>query len=167
MVDDPRWHLFGELAVTLTNLKDRVSDGEGNDITDCKSLSSADMPEIMSNVTDKIGLTVASCSKLWKYAVGFGVDKTRRTKAALLALSATMACDAKHFAQIRTLHPEFVSMCEKAGIETGSGVKTTSCQPEDAGQDKNVEEVMEGVPNNKNDDPSPRLQGIITDVKSH
>ena len=64
------------------------------------------MTEILSNVADKTGLAVASCIKVSKYAVGFGLDNAQRMKAALLALAAAMACDTKNFAQL----PPFVTL---------------------------------------------------------
>ena len=56
VIDDPRWQLFGELAATWTNSKERVSDEEGNDISDGKDLRSADMQEIVANVRLKLNL---------------------------------------------------------------------------------------------------------------
>ena len=70
------------------------------------------MKDILTNANAKVGVTMAPCTKAYKYAVGFGIDKTQRMKTALLALAAAMACDFSNCAHIRARHPDFAESCK-------------------------------------------------------
>ena len=80
------------------------------------NLSGADMMEILTNTHERVAMTIAPGTKANKHAVGFGSDKMQRMKAALLALAAAMTCDFNNCAQIRTRHPDFTSLCRRAGM---------------------------------------------------
>ena len=80
-------------------------------VSEDNNLSGADMQEILANTKDRVAMTMASCSKAYKYAVGFGSDKMQRIKAALLALAAAMTCDLNNCERVRTRHPEFAILC--------------------------------------------------------
>ena len=51
-------------------------------ISEDNKLSGADMTEILANTPDRIAMTMAACSKAYKYATRFGCDKKQRIKAA-------------------------------------------------------------------------------------
>ena len=82
VVDDPTWQLFGEAATVWTSLKERASVEEKNVVSDDNILSSADMKEILTNTQDRVSMTMASCTKAYKHAVGFGSDRMLTIKAA-------------------------------------------------------------------------------------
>ena len=83
-------------------------------------LSGPDMTEILANTQDRVAMTMALCSKAYKYAVGFGSDKMQRSKAALLALAAAMTCDLNNCEQVRTRHLEFAILRRRVGIDIDS-----------------------------------------------
>ena len=65
-------------------------------------------------------MTMASCSKACKYAVGFGNEKVQRIKVALLALAAAMTCDRSNCEKVRLRHLEFAILCRRIGIDIDS-----------------------------------------------
>ena len=64
------------------NLRERARDKGKNVISEDNKLSGADMTEILANTPDRIAMTMAACSKAYKYATRFGCDKKQRIKAA-------------------------------------------------------------------------------------
>ena len=68
-------------------------------------------------------MTVASCKKISKFAVGFAKEKVQRTKATKLALAPAMASALADFTYIRKQYPEFIKMCKAVGIEPDSEIE--------------------------------------------
>ena len=75
VVDDPTWKLFGEAATVWRSLKDASVQKTNNVVSDDNNLLGADMREILTNMQDRVAMTMASCTKAYEYAVGFGSDK--------------------------------------------------------------------------------------------
>ena len=104
-IDDPTWLLFREVATVWTNLGERSSDKTNNLIPENNQLSGPDMKDILANTHDKVAMTMDSCSKAYKHAVGFG--NVKRIWAAALALAAAMTCDLNNCEKNRTRRPDF------------------------------------------------------------
>ena len=69
-------------------------------------VSGADIKCSVTNFREgKISMTVASCKKINKFAVGFAKEKASRTKVAQLALAAAMASDLADLTHIRKQGP--------------------------------------------------------------
>ena len=100
--------------------KERANVHEKNVVSDNNYLSGADMTELLANTQDRVAMTMASRTKAYQYAIGFGSDKMQRIKAALLALAAAMTCDLNNCERVRTRHPEFTILCRRVGIDTDS-----------------------------------------------
>ena len=109
-----------EAATVWTSLRERASDKGKNVISEGNKLSGADMREILANTQGRVAMTMASCSKACKYAVGFGNDKVQRIKAALLALAAAMTCDLSNCEKVRLRHLEFAILCKRICIDIDS-----------------------------------------------
>ena len=77
VVDDPTWKLFGEAATVWTSVKERASVEEKNVVSDDNNLSGADMREILTNTHNRVAMTMASCTKACKYAVGSAATRCR------------------------------------------------------------------------------------------
>ena len=84
LVDDADWVLFGEIAAKLIQLQQRSSDDEDGGTTRTVQdttmvVSGADIKYSVANFREgKIGMTVASCKPISKFAIGFAKDKTER-----------------------------------------------------------------------------------------
>ena len=112
VIDGPSLQLFGGIVFAWTNSRERTNADEDQVALHSNNISGADMKDILTNANAKVGVTMAPCTKAYKYAVGFGIDKTQRMKTALLALAAAMACDFSNCAHIRARHPDFAESCK-------------------------------------------------------
>ena len=121
------------------------------------------MTDILANTHDRVATTMASLSKAYKYAVGFGNDKVQRIKAALLAPAAAMTCDLGSCEKVRSRHPEFATLCRRIGIDIESGGIISDLQQIVVKESTKTQGGEESI-QDQEDSIAPRRIGTITSV---